>query len=310
MSIRQRAALAFAVSPTVWLLFGTRLYTDPKEALFEAEVEVVAVMSRSAYPSFMADVAHELRTPLTSIQGCAEMALDPDVSADQQSRFLRIIVGECARLAHLASDILIIQQIEDGTIAFQRNPVDLCDVVYTAAALCGFGANELLCSPQDSSPIAAEGKSGKRASLPDIRITVSDCVPCVVGDSAYLRCAVSHLIENAVHFAGPNGIIRVLISSEPKYATVEVCDDGCGFGAIDPDLLFAPFFRMDPSRQRGTSGAGLGLSYVKAVAERHGGFAQARNLPEGGACFTIGLPIPPASKESLVTVSPQLLQSA
>lgn len=302
--------LALIVSPTVQPLFGTRLYTNPKETLLKAEVEVVAMTDRPAYPSFITDVAHELRTPLTSIQGCAEMALDPDISAAQRNRFLQLIVDECARLSHLTIGILTIQQIEDGTIAFQSDPVDLRYIVYTAMALCGFTANEPPRSLCDDPLGIDAGGSGKGIDLPAIRVTAPDRVPRVMGDSAYLRCAVSHLIENAVHFTGPNGNINVLLSSDAKHATITVSDDGCGFSTIDPDLLFVPFFRADSSRQRGTGGAGLGLSYVKAVVERHGGFVHARNLPEGGACFTIALPIASTSKESFVTAPSQLLQSA
>lgn len=265
---------------------------------------------RPAYPSFITDVAHELRTPLTSIQGCAEMALDPDISAAQRNRFLQLIVDKCARLSHLTIGILTIQQIEDGTIAFQSDPVDLRYIVYTAMALCGFTANEPPRSLCDDPLGIDAGGSGKGIDLPAIRVTAPDHVPRVMGDSAYLRCAVSHLIENAVRFTGPNGNINVLLSSDAKYATIAISDDGCGFSTIDPDLLFVPFFRADSSRQRGIGGAGLGLSYVKAVVERHGGFVRAQNLPESGACFTIALPIAPMSKESFVTAPSQLLQSA
>ena len=75
---------------------------------------------------------------------------------------------------------------------------------------------------------------------------------------------------------------------------IAVKDDGCGFGDVDPKLLFDRFYRTDASRTRGTGGTGLGLAIVKSIAEAHDGTVEAVNLPEGGACFMIAIPSIPA----------------
>ena len=75
---------------------------------------------------------------------------------------------------------------------------------------------------------------------------------------------------------------------------IAVKDDGCGFGDVDPKLLFDRFYRTDASRTRGTGGTGLGLAIVKSIAEAHDGTVEAVNLPEGGACFMIVIPSIPA----------------
>ena len=73
-------------------------------------------------------------------------------------------------------------------------------------------------------------------------------------------------------------------------SVVQVKDDGCGFGDIDPNLLFDRFYRADVSRARNTGGTGLGLAIVKSIVEAHDGTVEAFNRPEGGACFLIAIP--------------------
>ena len=88
--------------------------------------------------------------------------------------------------------------------------------------------------------------------------------------------------------------LPVLLFGMNGNSIIAVKDDGCGFGDVDPKLLFDRFYRTDASRTRGTGGTGLGLAIVKSIAEAHDGTVEAVNLPEGGACFMIVIPSIPA----------------
>ena len=96
-----------------------------------------------------------------------------------------------------------------------------------------------------------------------------------------MRQAVTNLVENASRFIKPGGHINVELFGMNGNSIIAVKDDGCGFGDVDPKLLFDRFYRTDASRTRGTGGTGLGLAIVKSIAEAHDGTVEAVNLPRG-----------------------------
>ena len=81
--------------------------------------------------------------------------------------------------------------------------------------------------------------------------------------------------------------------AEDGWAVLEVADTGLGLEPGDEERVFEAFFRGDPSRQRDTGGSGLGLAIVAAIATAHDGTVSAGNRPEGGAVFTVRLPLAP-----------------
>ena len=111
----------------------------------------------------------------------------------------------------------------------------------------------------------------------------------VRGDPVALRRVFQNLIGNAVRYAGN---ASVGWRSEAGEAVAAVTDSGPGLGDADPERLFDPFVRGDPSRNRATGGTGLGLAIVRAIVERHGGTATlADNRPAPGATATVRLPL-------------------
>src|SRR5262249_13782611 len=113
----------------------------------------------------------------------------------------------------------------------------------------------------------------------------------IVGDAGRLRQVVDNLLDNArVH--APDAPVRVRVEPDGADALIEVADDGPG---IDPEVaarIFERFTRGDPSRSRGTGGAGLGLSIVAAIVEAHGGSVTATSRPDGaGTVVTIRVPV-------------------
>ena len=205
---------------------------------------------------FISDVAHELRTPLTAIRGNAEMLSDPDLPPSLHEKVCDIIVNESERLSRLTHDLLTLQRIESSPIPETMQRVNLHD---------------------------------RQANT-----SVSGEAPDVLGNPDSLRQAVTNLVENASRFIKPGGHINVELFGMNGNSIIAVKDDGCGFGDVDPKLLFDRFYRTDASRTRGTGGTGLGLAIVKSIAEAHDGTVEAVNLPEGGACFMIVIPSIPA----------------
>ena len=106
----------------------------------------------------------------------------------------------------------------------------------------------------------------------------------VTGDSAALERAITNLLDNAAKWSPEGGRVNV----ELKQGTVMVSDQGRGIAEADLPRVFDRFYRSAESR--GMPGSGLGLSIVKAVADRHGGDVRAGTGPEGGAAFWFHVP--------------------
>jgi len=109
-------------------------------------------------------------------------------------------------------------------------------------------------------------------------------------DPLRIRQAIGNLLDNALRHTPPGGIVTVEVDHSDGFLSLGVRDSGEGFPAAFLPSAFEPFTRPDASRSREDGGTGLGLAIVRAVAEAHGGTAEARNRPEGGASITLRIP--------------------
>lgn len=256
---------------------GNLFEADELTADFKALVQTTKmqqhdlVLKEQRQAAFISDVAHELRTPLTAIRGNAEMLSDPDLPTELHDKFCSIIVNESERLSRLTHDLLTLQRIEDDALPMELSRVNLRELAS--------GVIDAL------EPILRDRKANAE---------IIGEAPDVLGNPDRLKQAITNLVENASRFIEPDGHITVELFGLRGNSIIAVRDDGCGFGDIDPQLLFDRFYRTDASRSRGTGGTGLGLAIVKSVAESHDGTVDAINLPDGGACFIIALPSIPA----------------
>jgi two-component system sensor histidine kinase MprB len=106
----------------------------------------------------------------------------------------------------------------------------------------------------------------------------------MTGEPGSLERAVTNLLDNAVKWSPPGGVVTVRLESGVLY----VADQGPGIAADDLPHVFERFYRSSESRTM--PGSGLGLSIVRAVAERHGGRVRAGAAPGGGAAFWFWVP--------------------
>jgi two-component system sensor histidine kinase MprB len=115
----------------------------------------------------------------------------------------------------------------------------------------------------------------------------------IEGDPERLVRAVNNLLDNAARHSPPGGTIEVTVDD----VGVTVRDHGTGVDEADLPYVFDRFFRG--SNSRGTQGSGLGLAIVRQVTEHHGGTATVANAPDGGAIFTLHLPVMPLDQAPL-----------
>lgn len=217
---------------------------------------------------FTADAAHEFKTPLASVRAEAEVTLLALRSPVEYQETLRSVIEEVERLARLA-DRLLLLACEDSGASLLRQRVQL-DEATRAAVAC-----------------AAEA-----AMQAGITLVVEDLPGVEVeGDPDMLRQVFDNLLDNALKYTPPFGIVTVRGHCINDQAIIEVSDTGVGIPADALPRVFDRFFRVDASRSRRTGGTGLGLSIAKAVVERHGGTIEAASTLGQGSTFRILLPI-------------------
>ncbi len=245
------SAAVLLVAAGGWLL--ARKSTAPVEEAF-------AHMRR-----FMADAAHELRTPLAIVRSRAEVALQRRREADEYVAALNGIEKDATRIGRIVEDLLMLARADAGERPIERARVFLDDVTLDAA---------------EAARLIADRKS--------IRLEVSDFEEAPIqGDATLLRQLVLILLDNAIKFTAPGGVVHVSVRAPGGAATLSVADSGIGIPADHLPHVFERFFRGDPSRSRparvpgvGTQadavpdgfseGAGLGLSIARWIADEHG----------------------------------------
>ena len=118
-------------------------------------------------------------------------------------------------------------------------------------------------------------------------------VPC---RPTLVRRAVANLIDNAIKYGA---VARVKIVREPDRVAIVVDDDGPGIPVEEQEKVFAPFYRLDASRDPGKAGVGLGLSVARTIAREHGGDVTLANRDGGGLSARIELPAEKVAEDTL-----------
>jgi heavy metal sensor kinase len=221
---------------------------------------------------FSAALAHELRTPLTALRGEIELSLVHGGQADHGAA-LASQLEDIDKLTRLIDQILTLARAESGQIPLARERVDL-------AAL---GASLV----EQLEPVAeAAGIRLVHTGEPGVEVH---------GDRTWLERMILNLLDNAIKFTPRGGCVTLTVSREGNAVVLEVKDTGRGIPPAALPHIFDRFFRADASRSSAGSGAGVGLSLVKWIAQVHGGRVTASNGASGAELQVRFPPAPPAS---------------
>jgi len=222
---------------------------------------------------FVADASHELRTPLTSILANLELLEDelkrPGGPQDTESaaEIAGSALRSSQRMRRLVGDLLLLARADAGRRE-QPRPVDLAEVVQEAAREASAVGGE--------HPLTLDLPPAARATTVD-------------GSRDDLHRLALNLIENAFLHTPAGTPVVASVHRDGDAVRLEVADRGPGVPAAQRQRIFERFARTEGDRSS-ARGSGLGLAIVRAVAEAHGGSAEVRDAPGGGALFEIGLP--------------------
>ncbi|HOV78461.1 MAG TPA: ATP-binding protein [Bacillota bacterium] len=220
---------------------------------------------------FVANVSHELRTPLTSIKGFAETLIDGALEDPQVTRhFLEIINTETDRLSRLIDELLNLSRIESGKALPNLQSLKIRELVDKAVAIL---------QPR-----------AKKKNIA-IELDIPDNLPMVQADSDMINQVLINLIENAVSYTQPGGLVNIRASVYEDQIRVEVQDNGIGIPPENLSRIFERFYRVDKARSRELGGTGLGLSIVKHIIEAHHGRVEVESKAGAGSTFSFNLPL-------------------
>ncbi len=199
----------------------------------------------------VAAMSHDLRTPITRLRLRAEFVEDEE----QRRRML--------------ADLADMESMVDSTLAFVREEASTeatasVDLVSLVASAC-----------EDRPGVSVRFDPAVASRLPYV------CRPV-----SLTRC-LANVVDNAVKYGGT---AEVGLAATDSSITIVVEDRGPGIAAGDRERAFAPFTRLDPSRNRDTGGTGLGLTIARTIARAHGGDVGLEDRPGGGLRVTLTLP--------------------
>lgn len=213
--------------------------------------------------NYIQSLTHELKSPITSIRGAAEL-IEEDMDPVRRKKFLENIRSEAARMSQIVDRLLELSALEARKGLHEPEQVDLAEVV-----------REII-----------QSHPGEKAAVFDAQLPGGLVVR---GERFLLRQAVENLVVNALDFSPPGGRIRIGGLKEGKHAVIQVDDEGPGIPDYAQDKIFERFFSLPrPTTQKKSSG--LGLPFVRQVAELHGGTITVTNRPGGGARAELTLP--------------------
>jgi two-component system sensor histidine kinase CreC len=226
-----------------------------------------ALAGRNYVADYVQTLTHEVKSPLSAIRGAAELLQEPMPDADRV-RFIANIVRETQRIQELVDRMLELTALESRRALDNPAPVALRPLL-----------QDLVAGLQPAA--TARGLS--------LRLEDGDDAT-VAGDAFLLQRAVSNLVDNALDFSPAGGEVRIALRREGRAAQLTVQDQGPGIPDYAGDKVFEKFYSLARPNSRKKS-TGLGLPFVKEIAELHEGRVSLVNAPEGGALATLSVPL-------------------
>ncbi len=216
---------------------------------------------------FAADVAHEVRTPLTTMSLLTKALKEHDMKPEQQKEFIEDLDNELERLVALVNDLLELSKLEKDRVEFEEVVMNflLQDIVTENNYRFGQAGLDLI------------------DYIPDKNLKVY-AVP------RQLRQVVSNLLDNAINYTPPGGMVTISLYRDGKEVITKVEDTGNGIPKEDQSFIFERFYRVERARSREGGGTGLGLAIVSEIIAKHNGRVWVESEKGQGSSFYFALP--------------------
>lgn len=221
---------------------------------------------------FVNNMTHELKTPIANISVASEAIRNDSIKMDASKlqKYADIIYKENNRLHQLVDRVLQISAIEKDEDTLALETVNIHEVIAKTV-----GSFEALI------------QTNKGTLTTEMNATKFQ----VLADGMHISNVVYNLIENAIKYSSDSPKIKVITVNTESDIQIAISDNGIGIGMENKERIFEKFFREESGNLHNTKGYGLGLSYVKLIAEKHNGSISFTTKQGEGSTFTLKLPL-------------------
>jgi two-component system, OmpR family, sensor histidine kinase KdpD len=234
---------------------------------FKAESEAeVSKQSEQLRSAVLDALAHAFKTPLTTIRGASSGVLEIGALRPAQEELITLINQEAVRLSELTTQALQTARLDSEHLSVRKEEV---------------GVQPLL---DDISEECSKQLSGHR-----FHVFNEISSKCVLADERLLRLALLELVDNASKYADPQAAITLRVSMTETEVRFSVRNEGSYIAPEKRMRIFRRFYRSPGSQYR-AAGTGIGLSFVKRIAEVHSGHVWVESDPKTGTIFFLTLP--------------------
>ena len=226
-----------------------------------------ALAGRHYVADYVQTLTHELKSPLSAIRGAAELLREPGMPEADRRRFVANVERETQRIQELVDRMMELTALERRRSLGPTEAVALRTMLHELAA-------------------SAEAAGAPRR----LRVQLRDGGDVTVdGDPLLLRRAVGNLLDNALDFSPDGGTVEIALARHGRRADVTIRDHGPGIPEFADAKVFEKFFSLARPHSKRKS-TGLGLAFVRQIAQLHRGRVSLHNADGGGALATLSLP--------------------
>lgn len=221
---------------------------------------------------FINNMTHEFKTPIATIQLAADSVMTEQIlnQPDKVGYFMRLIKGENKRMNILVERILQMAQLEKKSFSLIKTEVDI---------------HQLIEAVVENSQLKIEQAQGQ------IKLNLNASQSLLKLDDMHITNVLFNLIDNAVKYRNEGLLIEISTRIANKQFHLLIKDNGQGMNSETLDHIFDKFFRLTEGNVHTVKGYGLGLSYVKAIIDKHKGQIQVQSQLGQGSTFEIRLPL-------------------
>ncbi|NNC83979.1 MAG: HAMP domain-containing histidine kinase [Flavobacteriales bacterium] len=221
---------------------------------------------------FINNMTHELKTPVSTIALACEALSDPDMRSIQGStdRYVGMIRDENRRLGTLVESVLQTAIVDRGELRLKKEHIHLHGLIQEAV---------------DHIRLALNKRQGS------ITLELKAIEDGLWADEVHVQNIIGNLLDNAMKYSPEDPDIHIQTAKEGEFIRLSVSDKGVGISKEHLKRIFDKLYRVPTGNTHDVKGFGLGLSYVKAVVDKHCGHIEVHSEPGSGSRFDIYLPV-------------------
>lgn len=214
--------------------------------------------------SLISDISHQIKTPIAEAKTFAELLSDESISQDERSEYIRTLQSSLDKLVFLTNSLIKMSRLESGIISLKPEKHVLNDIVLDAVK-------------------SVYAKAKEKDIVIDFECPQSFELTL---DFNWTAEAITNVLDNAVKYTQPGGLVTISISEYPSYLRLDIRDDGPGISEEEQAKIFGRFYRGEHSS--GVDGVGIGLYLTRDIIGKQGGYIKVSS--EGrGSLFSIFL---------------------